>query len=113
MVNKIRGFGTGFRHQEYSFLCLEDCSWDFSIIPLFSQILPASTESFDQQQKCAYKMTMEKYGAEAQDTKYFREAIKLYILQLYGIKSEEYDYNQLNLNLKSSKDDKDFKIYMR
>lgn len=43
-------------------------------------------------------MTNGHYGNEDVNTKYFREAIRYYVLQIYGLKSNYFDYNSINSN---------------
>lgn len=77
--NKITSFQS-FDHRSYSFLSKEENDWDDVVKPFLSQILPMSTDCFDQQMKLAYSMTTGTFGVEEVDTKYFREAIRYYVL---------------------------------
>ena len=106
--NKIKCFQS-FDHKSYRFLSLEENDWEDVVSPFLSQILPKSTENFDQQMKLAYNMTTGLFGVEEVNTKYFREAIRYYVLQIYGIKSEDFDYSSINENFKNV----NFKIYMK
>eukprot|EP00347_Sterkiella_histriomuscorum_P009846 403339651 len=87
-----------FLKTKESLLDLSDYSWEFQGQDLYSRYLPELTEVIQNQIDYALKMTKNSYGQKDQDvdTRYFRQSLSIYIMQVYGIKDDQFQYENIN-----------------
>ena len=81
----------------------QEYSWGEQCFALTSHYLPKTGERLDQQFNITYDMTYETFSDSVNvDTLPFRRAIWYYVLRLYGICHDDYEYKEVNIYLNRS-----------
>ena len=78
----------------------QEYSWGEQCFALISHYLPKTGERLDQQFDLTYYLTYETFSDSINvDTLPFRRAIWYYVLRLYGICHDDYEYKEVNIYL--------------
>lgn len=79
-------------------LITHDFSWEEHGFDLVARFFPAAAPVLDKQFKIAFDLTYNVFSGTGEyvNTEPFRTAIKMYVLRLFGVRNDHYDYAMVN-----------------
>lgn len=83
-----------------TFLDTSDFSWELQGLEVLSRFWPEYVDLLNAEFNLAFSMTDQSYGGQKADTTLFRQAICVYVMGIYGIRNDSFNYHHMNKVLK-------------